>query len=196
MKPVFFTNPTKFRSWLAVNHGKASQLLVGFHRVGSGKPSLTWPESVDEALCYGWIDGLRKGIDADSYTIRFSPRRPGSFWSKKNIASAKRLIRAGCMRAAGLKAFKARLGEKSGAYSFEQDEIPPFNAAMMKPFKAKKGAWDFFSAQPPGYQKTLRHWVLSAKQAETQLKRLDRIVDMSAQKRRVDLEAPFGKRKG
>ena len=194
MKPVFFSSPTKFRAWLAANHAKASQLLVGFHKVSSGKPSLTWPEAVDEALCYGWIDGIRHSLGETSYTIRFTPRRPGSFWSNKNIASAKRLTKAGHMRAAGLRAFEARKGERSGAYSFEQDDVA-FDASLSKRFRANRTAWDFFGAQPLGYQKTLRHWVLSAKRQETRIKRLSRVIEMSAKKQRVDLEAPYGKNK-
>lgn len=193
MKAVYFAKPAEFRKWLNKNHHKANELLVGFYKVGSGKPSMTWPESVDETLCYGWIDGVRRGVDANSYTIRFTPRRLGSFWSLKNIASARRLIKSGRMRPAGLKAFEARLGEKSGAYSFEQDEIAPFGPDLEKRFKANERARIFFGAQPPGYQKTMRHWVMSAKQGATRLKRLDRIIELSAREQRVDLISPFGK---
>lgn len=193
-KPAFFATPAAFRKWLKANHAKASELIVGYYKVGSGKPSMTWPESVDEALCFGWIDGVRRSAGAESYTIRFTPRRPGSFWSNKNMASAKRLIAAGRMQAAGLKAFEARVGERSGAYSFEQEQIAPFDAGLEKRFKSNKAAWAFFQTQPPGYQKTMRHWVISAKQEATRLKRLDRIIEVSAQQQRVDLLAPFGKK--
>jgi uncharacterized protein YdeI (YjbR/CyaY-like superfamily) len=194
LKPIFFSSPAEFRKWLTANHTKATELLVGFHKVGSGKPSLTWPQAVDEALCYGWIDSVGKSLGAHSYTIRFTPRRPRSFWSNKNIASATRLTKAGRMRAAGRKAFAARTDERSGAYSFEKEEIV-FDALLAKRFRASRAAWDFFGAQPPGYQKTMRHWVMSAKHEETRIKRLSRIIEMSAKKQRVDLEFPFGKKK-
>lgn len=191
MKPTFFAKPADFRKWLAKNHSKADELLVGYYKVGSGKASMTWPESVDEALSYGWIDGVRKSLDTESYTIRFTPRRQDSFWSNRNIASAKRLIKAGRMKPAGLKAYKQRLGVKSGAYSFEQEEIAPFSAPLEKKFKASKKAWEFFTKQPPGYQKTMRHWIVTAKQEKTQLKRLDRLIEVSQNEKRIDLLAPF-----
>lgn len=137
MKPTFFASLAEFRKWLKANHAKAGELLVGFYKVGSGKPSMTWPESVDEALCFGWIDGVRKSLGPKNYTIRFTPRRPGTFWGKKNIARAQRLIKEGRMQPAGLKAFESRLGEKSGAYSFEQTEIV-FEPALEKRFKANR----------------------------------------------------------
>jgi uncharacterized protein YdeI (YjbR/CyaY-like superfamily) len=192
MSPTFFAKPADFRKWLAKNYNKEREILVGYYKVGSGKASMTWPESVDEALCYGWIDGVRKSIDAESYTIRFTPRRRGSFWSNKNIASAKRLIKAGRMKPAGLKAFKQRLGVKSGVYSFEQEEIAPFSAFLETKFKAKKRAWEFFNKQPPGYQKTMRHWVMTAKQEKTQLKRLMQLIATSGEEKRIDLLSPFG----
>jgi uncharacterized protein YdeI (YjbR/CyaY-like superfamily) len=195
LKPTFFAKPADFRKWLAKNHDKATQLLVGYYKVGSSKASMTWPESVDEALCYGWIDGVRKSINAESYTIRFTPRRQGSFWSNKNIASAKRLIKAGRMKSAGLKAFKQRLGVKSGAYSFEQEQIAPFSPPLEKRFKANKVAWEFFNRQPRGYQKTMRHWVMTAKQEKTQLKRLVQLIKTSSEEKRVDLLSPFGSKK-
>jgi uncharacterized protein YdeI (YjbR/CyaY-like superfamily) len=195
MKATFFAEPTDFRKWLAKNHDKANELLVGYYKVGSGKASMTWPESVDEALSYGWIDGVRKSIDGGSYTIRFTPRRQGSFWSLKNIASAKRLIKAGRMKPAGLKAYKQRLGVKSGAYSFEQEEIAPFSPSLEKRFMANKTAWEFFHKQPPGYQKTMRHWVMTAKQEKTQLKRLVQLIETSGEEKRVDLLSPFGSNK-
>lgn len=190
--PIFFPTPEEFRAWLAAQHDKEQELLVGFYKVATGKPSLTWDQSVDEALCFGWIDGVRKRIDDESYTIRFTPRKPDSYWSKKNIASAERLIADGRMQPAGLAAYRARKGEKSGAYSFEQDEIAAFGPELEGRFKAQKEAWEFFHAQPPGYRKTIRHWVMSAKHQETRLKRLDRVVEVSGQEQRVDLLKPFG----
>lgn len=194
-KPVFFSTPNEFRAWLAENHDEEQELLVGFYKVATGKPSLTWDESVDEAICFGWIDGVRKRINDESYTIRFTPRKPDSYWSKKNIASAERLIAAGHMQPPGLAAYRARAGEKSGAYSFEQDEIASFAPELERRFKAQIKAWEFFNAQPPGYQKTIRHWVVSAKRAETRLKRLDRVIEVSTQEQRVDLMSPFKTRK-
>lgn len=184
MTPTFFAKPADFRKWLIKNHEKEAELLVGYYKLGSGKASMTWPESVDEALSYGWIDGVRKGVDAESYTIRFTPRRQGSFWSNKNIAGAKRLIGAGKMKPAGLKAYQARLGVKSGAYSFEQKEIAPFSPPLERMFKADKKAWQFFNKQPPGY------WV-TAKQEKTQLKRLERLIEVSRNGKRIDLLSPF-----
>jgi uncharacterized protein YdeI (YjbR/CyaY-like superfamily) len=194
MKPIFFAKPAEFRKWLKANHTKADELLVGFYKKSSGKPSLTWEESVDEALCYGWIDGIRKTASADSYTIRFTPRRKGSFWSNKNIANVERLYKEKRMQPAGLKAFEARTGERSGTYSFEQAQITPFNSAQLKRFKANKAAWTFFNAQPPSYRKIGQHWVVSAKREETQLKRLDRLIELSAEGKRLDLLSPFGKK--
>lgn len=192
--PTFFAKPVDLRKWFAKNHKKANALWVGFHKRATAKASITWPESVDEALCYGWIDGIRKSLGEDSYMIRFTPRRRGSFWSNKNIASAQRLTKAGRMKPAGLKAFMQRKGERSGVYSFEQTEIADFEPGLAKKFQANKKAWSFFSAQPPGYQKTIRHWITSAKQADTRLKRLNRLIEVSAQKERLDLLAPFGKK--
>lgn len=194
MKATYFKTPAEFRKWLATNHAKKQELLVGFYKKDSGKPSLTWPESVDEALSYGWIDGIRKNAGADSYTIRFTPRRRGSFWSNKNIANVKRLIEEKRMKPAGLKAYEERKGERSGAYAFEQSEIAEFDAALLKRFKAEKAAWTFFNEQPPGYKKTIQHWIVSAKKEETRLKRLDRLIQVSAKSERIDLEFPFGKK--
>ncbi len=194
MKPHFFKTPAEFRTWLKKNHAKEKELLVGFYKKSSGKPTLTWEESVDEALSYGWIDGIRKNAGEDSYTIRFTPRRAGSFWSNKNIANVKRLVKEKRMQPAGLKAYEARKGERSGAYAFEQDEIPDFDAVSLKRFRANKAAWTFYNDQPPGYKRTIRHWVVSAKKEETRLKRLDRLIAVSANKDRIDLEFPFGKK--
>jgi uncharacterized protein YdeI (YjbR/CyaY-like superfamily) len=190
-KPTFFATPAAFRAWFAEHHATEQELLVGFYKVATGKPSLTWPQSVDEALCFGWIDGVRKRLDDESYTIRFCPRRPGSYWSKKNIASMQRLIKEGRVQPAGLEAYESRKGERSGAYSFEQDELPELSPQHLATFKAQKAAWDFFQAQPPGYRKTLIHWIMEAKQEKTQIRRLRRVIEVSAQGERVDLMSPF-----
>lgn len=184
MKPLFFPTPADFRRWLAQHHATATELLVGFHKVDSGRPSLTWPESVDEALCVGWIDGIRKRIDAHSYTIRFTPRRPGSIWSAINIRRVAALIAEGRMQPAGLRAFAARKENKSGIYAYEQPQ-----AELVEPYagllKKNKAAWTFFHAQPPSFRKRACWWVISAKQEATRLKRLEKLIAASAQGKRA-----------
>ncbi len=179
MAPRYFATPTDFRRWLAKNHASAAELLVGFHKVATGRPSLTWSESVDEALCVGWIDGVRRSLGEHGYTIRFSPRRPGSIWSAINIRKAQGLIAQGRMLPAGLKAFEARTERKSVVYSYEQGsaELPvPYSELLQK----NKVAWKFFQAQPPGYLKQITWWVISAKQEATRRKRLDKLIEASA----------------
>jgi len=166
MKIVFFKSPSEFRRWLKGNHDKTGELWVGFYKKDSGKPSITWPESVDEALCFGWIDGIRKSVDAISYTIRFTPRKPRSNWSAVNIRRVQELTRTGRMHAAGLKAFEARKEERSGIYSFEQKR-PKLDAAYERKLQANKAAWKFFQAQAPWYHRTASWWVMSAKKEET-----------------------------
>lgn len=190
--PVFFANPEEFRAWLAENHDKAAMLRVGYYKVATGKPSLTWEQSVEEALCYGWIDGIRNSIDEESYMIRFTPRRPGSHWSQKNIASVEKLIVQGRMQPAGLKAFATRRKDQSGTYAFEQAREPEFDQSLQRQFKANRAAWDFFKAQPAGYRRTVTYWVTSAKRQETRLKRLARVIEVSQTEERVDLMKPFG----
>jgi uncharacterized protein YdeI (YjbR/CyaY-like superfamily) len=184
MNPTFFPTPSAFRDWLEQHHAEADVLLVGFYKKGSGKPSITWPESVDEALCYGWIDGVRKRIDDVSYTIRFTPRRPGSVWSSVNIKRAEVLREQGRMRPAGLKAYEARKENKSGIYSYEQrsaDLPEPYSRLLKK----NKAAWSFFQAQPASYRKVVSWWIVSAKKEETRLKRLEKLIAYSAQGQRV-----------
>ena len=180
----FFKTPSAFRKWLAANHAKAKELWVGFYKKSSGKPSITWPESVDEALCFGWIDGVRKRIDDESYVIRFSPRKPNSIWSSVNIRHAQRLISEGRMRPSGLKAFEARKENRSGIYSYEQ-RSPELEAKYAAKFKRNKTAWKFFQSQPPSYRKMLNWWVISAKQEETRIKRLEKLIEASARARRL-----------
>ncbi|MEX0832424.1 MAG: YdeI/OmpD-associated family protein [Actinomycetota bacterium] len=176
MKPKFFATPDKFREWLKKHHKTESELWVGFHKKDSGKPSMTWPEAVEEALCFGWIDGVRRSYSASSYVNRFTPRRPGSNWSKINIAKAEELIRNRKMRAAGRKAFEARSEAKSGVYSFEREREPAFSAAQLRAFKADRKAWEFFRAQPPWYRRTATWWVISAKRGETRERRLAQLI--------------------
>lgn len=191
MRPQFFDSPGAFRQWLASQHAEAKELLVGYYKIKTGKPSLTWEQSVDEALCYGWIDGVRRSLDEERYTIRFTPRQAGSIWSNKNMASMERLIAAGRVQPASLAAYAARRQDRSGMYAFEQD-MTEFGDALEARFRAAPAAWDFFTRQPPGYQKTMRHWVSSAKRAETQLRRLERLMEASAAEERIDLIKPFG----
>lgn len=179
MKPTFFRSPSELREWLEKNHATVNELWVGYYKKNSGKPSITWPESVDEALCFGWIDGIRKSIDEISYTIRFSPRKPGSIWSAVNIKRAQDLADQGLMHPAGLQAFQARKENRSGIYSYEQrhDQLPEEYAEKLRKNKA---AWDFFQAQPAWYRKAAGWWVVSAKKEETRLRRLDKLIEDSA----------------
>lgn len=179
MKPTFFPTPDEFRKWLAKNHAKTEELVVGFHKKGSGKPSITWPESVEEALCYGWIDGIRRSYDEDSYTIRFTPRRATSTWSAVNVRLAEKLIAEKRMRPPGLKAFQARSAAKTAIYSYES-RPQTFDPAMERIFKKTQMAWKYFAAQPPWYRRTCVHWVMSAKKEETRAKRLATLVSESA----------------
>jgi uncharacterized protein YdeI (YjbR/CyaY-like superfamily) len=166
MEPTFFRTPAAFRRWLERNHTKAAELWVGFHKKASGRPSLTWPESVDEALCFGWIDGVRKSLDATRYVIRFTPRRLKSIWSAINIRRAGVLTRGSRMRPAGLAAFRARTADRSRVYSFET-KPRELAAPYARKLKANRAAWTFFQAQPPWYQRTTQFWVMSAKKEET-----------------------------
>ncbi|MEX1045965.1 MAG: YdeI/OmpD-associated family protein [Actinomycetota bacterium] len=176
MKPKFFAKPEKFREWLKVHHKTESELWVGFHKKDSGKPSMTWPEAVEEALCFGWIDGVRRSYSASSYVNRFTPRRAGSNWSKINIAKAEELIRNRKMRAAGRTAFEARSEAKAGVYSFEREREPAFSASQQRAFKADRKAWEFFRAQPPWYRRAATWWVISAKREETRERRLAQLI--------------------
>jgi uncharacterized protein YdeI (YjbR/CyaY-like superfamily) len=179
MKVAFFTTRSRFHRWLERNHDKSTELWVGFHKKHSGKQSITYNEALDEALCFGWIDGLRKSVNDISYTIRFTPRKAKSIWSRVNTKRAEELKELGCMKLPGLKAFAARDERRSGIYSFESAPRK-LAAAYEKRFKANKKAWTFFQGQPPGYRRTASFWVMSAKQEETRLRRLARLVGDSA----------------
>ena len=185
LKAVFFASPADYRSWLENHHDNTAELWVGFYKMTSGKPSITWPESVDEALCFGWIDGQRRGIDRVSYTIRFTPRKPGGIWSSVNIKRVKELTARGLMRPAGLKAFEARNPGKSGIYSYEQRKPAELDPVAERRFRANKKAWEFFQKQPPSYRKAAIWWVVSAKKAETRGKRLSELIRHSEQNRTV-----------
>lgn len=178
MTPTFFPTQAAFRKWLKKNHEKEKELLVGFYKVNSGKASITWPQAVDEALCFGWIDGIRKSIDKDSYTNRFTPRKAKSNWSNINIRRVGELSEAGLMQPAGTEAFKKREEAKSGQYSFEQKEIK-LGAAYEKLFKKNKKAWIFFQSQVQSYRKPAIWWVISAKLEDTREKRLTILINDS-----------------
>ena len=186
-KPTFFKNPAAFRAWLQKHHRTETELWVGYWKKGTGRPSMTWQESVDEALCFGWIDGIRRSVDAESYMNRFTPRRKGSVWSAVNERRAAELIKSGRMRAAGKKAFEARDPAKTVVYQFELD--PALTAAL----KANRAAWEFFQAQPPGYRRRLIWWVMSAKQHQTRVRRLEELIAMCASGRRFELMPPSRK---
>jgi uncharacterized protein YdeI (YjbR/CyaY-like superfamily) len=189
-RPVFFATPAQFRKWLQAHHRTEQELWVGFYKKGTGRPSLTWPEAVDEALCFGWIDGVRKSLDVESYTNRFTPRRKGSNWSAINIRRMGELTAAGRVRAAGKKAFEARDPKKSGVYSFEQRQTPAFDAGLAARFRKNRAAWTFFQAQPPGYRRLATFYVVSARQEATRQRRLDILVATSAAGRRLEPMKP------
>jgi uncharacterized protein YdeI (YjbR/CyaY-like superfamily) len=185
LKPQFFESPAAFRAWLERNHHDAGELLVGFYKKESGRPSITWPESVDQALCFGWIDGIRRRVDDVSYTIRFTPRKPRSNWSAVNIARATELARLGLMAAAGLDAFEKRSDERSAIYSYEQRHTASLSPEQQRAFQENPGAWRFFQDQPPWYRRTATYWVISAKKEETRATRLARLIADSAAQRRI-----------
>jgi uncharacterized protein YdeI (YjbR/CyaY-like superfamily) len=167
-----------FREWLQAHHADTGECWVGYHKKDSGKPSITYPESVDEALCFGWIDGVRKSIDATSYAVRFTPRRPNSVWSAVNLGKVKELIARGHMRPAGMKVYEARDPKKANLYSFETRR--GLGPAEEKVFRRNAKAWAWFEAQPPFYRRTCGWWVVSAKKEETRARRLASLIDCSA----------------
>ena len=184
MEPTFFPTPAAFRKWLETNHASATELLVGFYKRGSGKPSITWPESVDQALCFGWIDGVRRRIDDVSYSIRFTPRKQISNWSAINIARVAELTKLGLMRPAGLRAFEQRREDKSAIYSYE-NAVRTLDPSDEKTFRANRKAWQFFNAQAPSYRRVCIYWVTSAKKEETRARRLATLINDSANGERV-----------
>jgi uncharacterized protein YdeI (YjbR/CyaY-like superfamily) len=178
MRPRIFVTAREWRDWLAVHHGSETEMLVGFRKIASGLPSMRWPESVDEALCFGWIDGVRKSIDESTYCIRFSPRKPGSIWSRVNIAKAEALIAAGKMTPAGLEKYRDRSAKRSVVYSFEQGAVE-MNPKMRKAFRVHRRAEKFFLVQAPSYQKRMVWWIISARRAATFEGRLARLIAAS-----------------
>ena len=189
MKPAFFKSPTDFRDWLDRHHADAGELLVGFYKRESGRGGIAYPEALDAALSFGWIDGVRKRLDAEAYTIRFTPRRPGSAWSAVNIARVRELTSRGLMQPPGLRVFQERDERKARQYSYEREQAelhPALDAAL----RANRKAAAFFDAQPPGYRKIVTFWVMSAKKEETRARRLAHLIERSASGNRIDLLKP------
>jgi uncharacterized protein YdeI (YjbR/CyaY-like superfamily) len=183
--PRFFATAVAFRSWLEANASTQTELLVGFHKVGSGKPSMSWPESVDEALCFGWIDGVRKRIDEHSYSIRFTPRKTTSIWSAINIAKMEKLQAEDRMTEAGAKAFAHRQEHKSKVYAYEQESTAEFSPKELREFKHNHEAWAFFQSTPPSYKRVILHWVNSAKKVETRVSRFTTLLQACASRQRL-----------
>lgn len=178
MEPIYFKNQEEFRKWLEKNHGTETELLVGYYKVDSGMPNMTWSQSVDQALCFGWIDGIRRSIDNKRYCIRFTLRKPTSIWSKINIDKVGELKKKGLMYPSGLAAFNKRKNSKSGIYSFE-NRPAKLSDGLEAGFKENKSAWDYFKSQAPSYQKMITHWIMSAKQEKTRLARIDKLISAS-----------------
>ncbi len=183
--PTFFASAAEFRAWLERHHETETELTVGFRKVGSGTPSMTWPESVDEALCFGWIDGVRRRIDDDSYAIRFTPRRGKSIWSAVNLGKVKSLIARGRMRPAGLRVYRERDERRTRIYSFEKESPAELDEAELLAFRKNKAAWRYFESAPPGYRKTVIHWIVTAKKPATRARRLALLVQACAEQRRM-----------
>lgn len=178
MEPKFFTAPEKFRAWLEKNHDRAAELLVGFHKKDSGKKSITYAQALDEALCFGWIDGVRKSLDETSYTIRFTPRKSRSIWSNVNVRHVERLKKEGRMAEPGIKTYALRDPKRTGIYAFE-NRPKEFSSEFEKKFRANKAAWEFFQTVPPSLRNTCIFWVMSAKKEETQQRRLEQLIESS-----------------
>lgn len=178
MTPVYFKNQHEFREWLEHNHDKATEIIVGYYKVGTANHNMTWSQSVDQALCFGWIDGIRRSIDNEKYCIRFTPRKPTSNWSMVNIKKIEELIQKGLMKKPGLEVFNNRNKLRAGIYSFE-NESTALDSNLEELFKANESAWAFFIKQPPSYQKTRIHWIMSAKQETTRVARLNKLITAS-----------------
>jgi len=185
MEPIFFATPADFRAWLEEHHATETELIVGFHKKSSGRPSITWPEAVDQALCFGWIDGVRRRIDDDSYSNRFTPRKPRSNWSAINVKRVAELTELGLMHPAGLAAFERRSDDRTAIYAYEQRQTAKLEPAMEARFKEDARAWAWFEAQPPHYRRAATYWVTSAKKPETRERRLEQLIADSAAGRTV-----------
>ena len=183
--PTFFARPAELRAWLERHHADRRELLVGFYKKGSGRPSITWPQSVDEALCFGWIDGVRRSLGEEAYTIRFTPRQARSTWSLVNVNRAGELIAEGRMTPAGLAAFEARSADRTAIYSHERRRAAVLEPEQEARFRAAAEAWEWFQARPPSYRRAAIHWVTSAKRAETRERRLRALIEDSAAGRTI-----------
>lgn len=184
MKPKFFPTQEDFRQWLEENHETATEIFVGYYKVKSGKGGMTWSESVDQALCFGWIDGVRRKVDEESYCNRFTPRKPTSNWSAVNIAKVAELTKKRLMKPAGIAAFAKRTADKSAVYAYE-NELKTFSVEFEKHFRANKTAWDFFEKQAGWYKKQMINWVMSAKQETTRKNRLEKLLKASEDEKRL-----------
>lgn len=184
MKPKFFTTQEDFRKWLEENHDKETEIIVGFYRVGLGRKCMNWSEAVDQALCFGWIDGMRRKVDEESYSNRFTPRRAGSNWSAVNIEKVRVLTETGLMKPAGIAAFEKRKEERSAIYAYE-NVLKQFSDEFEKRFKSNKKAWEFFESQANWYKKQMINWVMTAKQEATREKRLEKLIVASKGEKRV-----------
>ena len=184
-EPIFFATPAALRAWFAKNHASSQEQWIGFYKKSSGRPSITWPESVDEALCFGWIDGLRKTIDGESYKIRFTPRRATSNWSAVNTARVAELTREGRMRPGGLKAFALRKAAKSGIYAYENRKSAALDKAAEQQFRSNRKAWEFFQRQPASYRQNVIWSLVTAKKEETRQKRIEKLIAACAAGRRM-----------
>ena len=185
MTPVFFKTPVDFRNWLEKNYKSENELLVGFYKKGSGKQSITWPESVDEALCFGWIDGVRKSLSEESYTIRFTPRKPNSIWSAVNINKMENLLAKGLVKPEGIAAYERRTEARSAVYSHERAQDAVLPQEMQAVFMKNTEAWEFFMKQAPSYRKVMLHHITTAKQEKTRQARFEQLLKASAEGRRV-----------
>jgi uncharacterized protein YdeI (YjbR/CyaY-like superfamily) len=194
MDPVFFRNQAALRSWFEQHHQSETELLAGYYKVETKKESVTWSQSVDEAICFGWIDGIRRSIDLDSYCIRFTPRRPGSNWSKVNIRKVEELTKQGLMYPSGLEAFSKRKDSDSGVYSYESLNQEVLDESMEKIFRQNGRAWSHFQAETPSYRKITVRWVLSAKQGVTRLNRLNELISSCAAGEKIKAMS-YGKKK-
>jgi uncharacterized protein YdeI (YjbR/CyaY-like superfamily) len=193
--PIFFGSPVEFRAWLEEHHATATELLAGFHKKSTGRPTMTWTESVREALCFGWIDGIRRSLGDESYTIRFTPRKLRSNWSSLNVRHVEELIREGRMTPAGLAAYEARTPGRTGVYAFEQRHAARLEPDQEERFRADSKAWEFFQAQPASYRQTAIYWVVSAKREETRARRLATLISDSAAGRRLARLTPPARRR-
>jgi uncharacterized protein YdeI (YjbR/CyaY-like superfamily) len=192
---TFFASPEEFRGWLERHHESETELWVGFHKRGTGRPSMTWPESVEQALCFGWIDGVRRSLGDESYAIRFTPRKPRSTWSKVNVEKVAELERRGLMRDAGRRAFERREEDRTAIYAYEQDGEAKLPPVYEDRFRGNVAAWEWFQSQAPWYRRTAIRWVVSAKREETRERRLRALIEDSAAGRTIGpLTRPRGVR--